>query len=45
MPDLHYESHHRICHLRYGTLVMELESKGIETLNVNSVTSELTYFM
>ena len=45
MPNQCYESHHKICNLRYGTPVIELESKGIETLNVNSVTSELTYFM
>ena len=45
MPNLRYEPHHKICNLRYGTLVIEWESKGIETLNVNSVTSERTYFM
>ena len=45
MPNQCYELHHKICNLRYGTLVIELESKGIEMLNANSVTSELTYFI
>ena len=45
MPNLRYESHRKICNLRYGTLVIEWESKGIEMLNANSVTSELTYFI
>ena len=45
MPNLHCELHHRICNLRYGTPVIKWESKRIETLNVNSVTSKLTYFM
>ena len=45
MPNQCYESHHKICNLRYGTPVIEWEYKGIETLNVNSVILELTYFM
>ena len=45
MPSQCYELHHKICNLRYGTLVIEWESKGIEMLNANSVTSELTYFI
>ena len=45
MPKQRYELHHRICNLRYGTPVIKWESKRIETLNVNTVTSKLTYFM
>ncbi len=42
MPNLRYETHHDFS---FGTLVIEWESKGIEMLNANSVTSELTYFI